>query len=24
MSHRNFFEPFRNDIIAGFRTCKIS
>ncbi len=23
MSHRNFFEPFRNDILAGFRTCKL-
>ena len=23
VSHRNFFEPFRNDIIAGFRTCKL-
>jgi len=23
MSHRNFFEPFRNDIISGFRTCSL-
>jgi ergothioneine biosynthesis protein EgtB len=24
MSHRNFFEPFRNDIISGFRSCSLA